>query len=214
MSKLAVKSVAGEQVGDYEVADDLLVFDKGHQAVYEAVVAYQANQRAGTASTLTKAGVAGSGGKPWKQKGTGRARAGYQTSPVWRGGGVAFGPKPRSFEKRLTKKEARLAFRRALSDKIAAGQVVVLDDVALDAPKTKTVAGWLKQLGVTGGVLLVTDEAQATLRLSVRNMANVALTTAAHVNVYELLRYPTLLVTRKGMDVLTERLQPAGGRKA
>ncbi|MBU0678134.1 MAG: 50S ribosomal protein L4, partial [Verrucomicrobia bacterium] len=111
----------GESIGDFDFSDELLVHDKGLQALQNAVVAHRAAQRAGSASTLTKSEVAGSGRKPWRQKGLGRARAGYRQSPVWRGGGVAFGPKPRSYAKKISKKGARLAFRRAFSEKIAAG---------------------------------------------------------------------------------------------
>jgi large subunit ribosomal protein L4 len=212
MSKLPVKNMKGEQVGEFDIADELLVFDKGHQAVHEAVVMYRANQRAGTASTLGKGAVAGTGAKPWKQKGTGRARAGYQQSPVWRGGGVAFGPKPRSFEKKMPKKMARLAFRRAFSEKVAAGQVIVIDGLGLDAPKTKTMADLLKQLGVERGAVVVLDAAQDAMRLSVRNMPLVEATTAQHLNVYEIVRYPWLVVSKQGMEALTTRLQD--GRKA
>ncbi len=213
MSKLPVKNVKGEDVGEYEVADDLLVYDKGLQAVHEAVVAYRANQRAGSASTLGKGEVSGTGAKPWRQKGTGRARSGYQQSPIWQGGAVALGPKPRSFAKRLSKKTARLAFRRALSEKISAGQVVVLDSIAMDTPKTKAVAEWLSNLGAGQGAALVLDEAQSAVRLAARNIPNVHVTTAHHLNVYDVLRYPVLLVSRKGMDVLAGRLQDAGGKQ-
>lgn len=213
MSKLPVKNMKGESVGDYELADSLLVYDKGQQAVHEAVVAYQANQRAGTASTLGKGEVSGTGGKPWRQKGTGRARAGYQQSPVWRGGSVAFGPRPRSFTTQLAKKTARLAFRRALSDKISAGQVVVLETLELAAPNTKELASFLKKVDAQKGVALVLDEAQDAVRLSARNIPHVHVTTAHHLNVYDVLRYPAVLVTRKGMDVLADRLKSAGGKK-
>lgn len=213
MSKLPVKDMKGQSVGEYELPDDLLVFDKGQQAVYEAIVAYQANQRAGSATTLSKGQVAGTGGKPWKQKGTGRARAGYQQSPVWRGGSVAFGPRLRSFARQLPRKTARLAFRRALSEKVSAGQVVVLDDLAIEMPKTKQMADVLKALEAHKGAVLVLDKANEAVRLSVRNMPHVQVTTAQHVNVYDVLRYPLVLVTRPGMDVLTERLKEAGGNK-
>ncbi len=213
MSKLPVKNGKGESVGEFDLPDSLLVYDKGEQAVYEAVVAYQANQRRGTASTLSKGEVSGTGAKPWRQKGTGRARAGYEQSPVWRGGSVAFGPRPRSFAKQMTKKSARLAFRRAFSEKVSAGQVVVLDDLRLDAPKTKVIAELLQKLDAPKGAVIVLDEAQENVRLSVRNIPNVHVTTAQHLNVYDVLRYPLVLVSRKGMDILAERLQAAAGGK-
>ncbi len=213
MSKIPVKNMQGSDAGEVEISDDLLIYDKGHQAVYEAVVAYQQNQRAGTASTLSKGEVAGTGSKPWKQKGTGRARAGYQQSPVWRGGSVAFGPRPRVFDRRLPRRVARLAFQRALSDKISAGELIVIDDLSLDAPKTKDMASALKALGAEKGALIVCEESIENVRLSARNIPRVHVTTAHHVNVYELLRYPLVLVTRKGLDVLADRLKAAAGRK-
>ncbi len=214
MSKIPVKNMQGGDAGEFEISDDCLVYDKGHQAVYEAIVAYHANHRAGTASTLSKGEVAGAGSKPWRQKGTGRARAGYQQSPVWRGGSVAFGPRPRVFDRRLPRRVARLAFRRAFSDKVSAGQVVVLDDLQLEAPKTRDLAAMLQALGADRGALIVLGETSDAVRLSARNIPRVHVTTAHHVNVYELLRYPTVLVTRSAMDVVTERLQGGGGRKA
>lgn len=213
MSKLPVKNVKGESVGEFDLSDSLLVYDKGAQAVHEAIVTYQANQRAGTASTLGKGAVAGTGAKPWKQKGTGRARAGYQQSPVWRGGSVAFGPLPRSFSKQLPRKTARLAFRRAFSEKVSAGQVIVLDALDMAAPKTKEIAELLKKLDAKKGAVIVLDEAQNSVRLSARNIPRVHVATAHHLNVYDLLRYPLVLVSRKGMDVLAERLKDSGGKK-
>ncbi len=215
MSKIPVKTMQGSDAGEFEVSDELLVYDKGLQAVHEAIVTYNENHRAGTASTLTKGQVAGTGAKPWRQKGTGRARSGYQQSPVWRGGSVAMGPRPRIFDRRLPKRIARLAFRRALSEKISAGAVVVLEDLQFDAPKTQQLAALLKALDVDKGALIVLHEANDAVRLSARNLPRVHVTTAQHANVYELLRYPTILVTRAGMDALVaSRLQAVSGRRA
>ncbi len=210
MSKIPVKNEKGEAVGEYDLPDSLLVLDKGSQAVHEAVVAYRANQRAGTASTLGKGEVAGSGAKPWKQKGTGRARAGYQQSPVWRGGSVAFGPKPRSFAKRMTRKTSQLAFRRALSEKVANGEVVIFEGLSPAAPKTREVAAFLDSLEARKGALIVLGEPQSIIRLSARNIPGVAVTTAQHLNVYDLLKYPALLVSKSGMEELEKRLSGSG----
>jgi large subunit ribosomal protein L4 len=214
MSKLPVKNIQGESVGEFEVADALLVYDKGQQAVYESVVAHRTRQRAGTASTLGKGEVAGSGAKPWKQKGTGRARAGYQQSPVWRGGAVAFGPKPRTFDKKENKKTARLAFRRALSEKISGGRMTVVESLDLADAKTRSVAALLKNLAIDRKVLLVTDVPGEALVRAARNMPDVAVISANQVSTYELLRYPSIVVSRKGMDVLAQRLQGLSGSKA
>ncbi len=206
MSKIPLKNVKGDSVGDYEVADTLLVLDKGDQAVHEAVVAYQANQRAGTASTLSKSEVNGSGKKPWKQKGLGRARAGYKQSNVWRGGYAAHGPQPRSYNKKMTKKAAKLAFRRALSAKIDQGDVTVVDELALSAPKTKEFAAVMKNLGLDRGALFIVDETSDALLLASRNIPRVEVSTAKLVNTYQVLRYKSVIVTKAGMEALEQRL--------
>ena len=211
MSKVPLKNVKGDSVGDYEVADGLLLQDKGVQAVHEAVVAYLAHQRAGTASTKSKSEVAGSGKKPWAQKGSGRARAGYKQSPVWRGGAVAHGPKPRKYKKKVSKKVARLAFRRAFSAKVAQGEVLVIDALHLEAPKTKAFTSVLSNLGLERGGLFVVDTVQENVKLAVRNLEHVEVVTADLVNTYQILRYKQVVITEAGMKVLYARLGEKGG---
>jgi large subunit ribosomal protein L4 len=206
MSKVPLKNVKGESVGDYEVADNLLVLDRGDHTVYEAVVAYQASQRAGTACTLNKSEVNGSGKKPWKQKGLGRARAGYKQSNVWRGGHAAHGPRPRDYSKKLTKKAGQLAFRRALSAKIDQGDVGVIDDLALTAPKTKEFTAVMKNLGLDRGGLFIVAEDNENLLLASRNVARVEVATAKLVNTYQVLRFKNVIVTKAGMEALEKRL--------
>jgi large subunit ribosomal protein L4 len=206
MSKLPLKSIQGESVGEYEFADQLLVLDKGGQAVHEAVVAFQAHQRAGTASTKSKSNVSGTGAKPWKQKGLGRARAGYKQSPVWRGGAVAHGPHPRKYKKKVSKKVAKLAFQRALSAKIEQGEVTVVEALSVSAAKTKEFAAILKNLNLDRGALFIIEADQRDLQLAARNIPKVELVTAALVNTYQLLRYRQVVATQAAMDVLKERL--------
>jgi large subunit ribosomal protein L4 len=206
MSKVPVKSIKGESIGDYEVADNLLVLDKGAQAVHEAVVAYTAHQRAGTASTKRKSEVNGTGAKPWKQKGLGRARAGYKQSNVWRGGYVAHGPQPRSYGKKVSKKVAKLAFRRAFSAKVDQGEITVIDDLSLSAPKTKEFATVLKNLGLDRGALFIVDQANDNLLLASRNIPKVEVATAQLVNTYQMLRYKNVIVTKAGIEALEKRL--------
>jgi len=206
MSKLPLKNTAGKSVGDYEVADNLLILDKGNQAVHEAIVAYNAHQRAGTASTLSKSNVAGSGKKPWKQKGLGRARAGYKQSPVWRGGAVAHGPHPRKYKKKVSKKVAKLAFRRAFSAKIDQGDITVIEDLALSAPKTKEFTAVLKNLGLDRGGLFIVAEANENLLLATRNIPNVEVATAPLVNTYQMLRHKNVIATKAGIEALETRL--------
>ena len=206
MSKVPLKNVKGDSVGDYEFADNLLISDKGDHAVYEAVVAYNAAQRAGTASTLSKSEVNGSGKKPWKQKGLGRARAGYKQSNVWRGGYVAHGPKPRDYSKKMNKKSARLAFQRALSAKIEQGDITVIDELSVAAPKTKEFVAVLKNLGLDRGGLFIVDEQSDNLLLATRNIQNVEVATAKLVNIYQILRHQSVIVTKAGMEALVARL--------
>ena len=211
MSKVPLKNVKGDSVGDYEVADSLLLQDKGAQAVHEAVVAYLAHQRAGTASTKSKSEVAGSGKKPWAQKGSGRARAGYKQSPVWRGGAVAHGPQPRKYKKKVAKKVARLAFRRAFSAKVAQGEVLVIDALQLEAPKTKAFAAVLSNLGLERGGLFVVDTLQENVNLAARNLERVEVVTADLVNTYQILRHKQVVITEAGMKILSARLGEEGG---
>jgi large subunit ribosomal protein L4 len=211
MSKVPLKNVKGDSVGDYEVADGLLLQDKGAQAVHEAVVAYLAHQRAGTASTKSKSEVAGSGKKPWAQKGSGRARAGYKQSPVWRGGAVAHGPQPRKYKKKVSKKVARLAFRRAFSAKVAQGEVLVIDALQLEAPKTKAFAAVLSNLGLDRGGLFIVDTLQENVNLAARNLERVEVVRADLVNTYQMLRHKQVVITEAGMKVLSARLGEEGG---
>lgn len=213
MSKVPLKNVKGDSVGDYEVADNLLLQDKGAQAVHEAVVAYLAHQRAGTASTKSKSEVAGSGKKPWAQKGSGRARAGYKQSPVWRGGAVAHGPQPRKYKKKVAKKVARLAFRRAFSAKVAQGEVLVIDALQLEAPKTKAFAAVLSNLGLDRGGLFIVDTVQENVNLAARNLERVDVVTADLVNTYQMLRHKQVVITEAGMKILSARLGEKGGEE-
>ena len=205
MAKIKMYGRDGKSAGELEVADELLVLDRGDQAVRDVIVGRAANMRAGTASTLSKGEVAGSNKKPWRQKGTGRARAGLRQSPVWRGGGVAFGPKPRDYSQKINKKVSRLAFRRALSERIAADAVKIVDDLSLAEPRTKDVVGFLKALGFESA-LIVTLAYEDNLLLSARNIPGVEVITACNCNVYHLLRYPGIVVTRAAWEVLKPRL--------
>jgi large subunit ribosomal protein L4 len=213
MSKLSVHDMKGSALAKLDFPDALMT-KKGQQAVHDVVVAYQAGLRAGTASTLGKGAVAGSGKKPWRQKGTGRARAGYKQSPVWRGGGVAHGPHPRSYAKKIPHKVARLAFRSAFSDLIREGRVRVLDQLTLAEPKTKAALAMLKSLGIDQGALILVDKLDKNLLCAVRNLQNVEATTAQSVSTYQLLRYPVALITRAALEVVQARLAGDTGSKS
>lgn len=206
MSTIKVFNPAGAAAGELDFADDRLVLDKGEQAVKDTVVAIQNGRRAGTASTLSKGEVSGSNKKPWRQKGTGRARAGLRQSPVWRGGGVAFGPKPRDFSQKINRKVARLAFTRALSEKIAGGQVLVIEKFDLAEPKTKLLTALLKKLGIERSALIILDQHDDKVILAARNLPKVEVATAAEIDVYSLLLYRTLVATQAGFAALTARM--------
>ena len=191
-----------------EVAYDReqLTLDKGEQAVKDAVTAIRNGMRAGTASTLSKGEVAGSNKKPWKQKGTGNARAGFRQSPVWRGGGVAHGPHPRSFATKVNKKVMKLAFARAFSDRLVAGDVIVLDEISLEAPKTKLMAKLFRDLGVDRTAVVVQKDVDDTVFLATRNLPSIDYTTAQALDVYTLLASRKLVCDKAGFDALMARI--------
>ena len=183
-----------------------LTLDKGEQAVKDAVTAIRNALRAGTASTKGKGEVSGSNKKPWKQKGTGNARAGFRQSPVWRGGGVAHGPKPRCYEQKVNKKVMKLAFARALSDKIVAGDVIVVDEFSFEAPKTKLMAALLKTLGVDRTACIVQKDVDDTVVLVTSNLPRVDYSTAQALDVYTVLANRKLVCDKAGFDALMARI--------
>ena len=185
---------------------DQLTLDKGEQAVKDAVTAIRNAMRAGTACTKSKGEVAGSNKKPWKQKGTGNARAGFRQSPVWRGGGVAHGPKPRSYKTKLNKKVWSLAFARAFSDKLVAGDVIVVDSFSLEAPKTKLMVKFLRELGVDRTAVVIQKDVDDTVVLAVRNLPEIDYSTAQALDVYTLLANRKLVCDKAGYDALMARI--------
>lgn len=204
--KLTIKDTKGKDQGELEVKFPLVEDGRGTQAVHDVVVAYQAAQRMGTACTKTMGEVAGSGKKPWRQKGTGRARAGSFASPLWRGGGVVFGPKPRDYTKKVSRKTKQLALRKALSERLKAGDVVVVDDLKLSSPKTKDFVGVLSALALKGTALIVAQGADKNLSLASRNLPDVALTTSDLLSTYDVLRPDKLVFTRSAFEQVEARL--------
>lgn len=212
MSKVSVRKMNGESAGEMDIGAGVLVLDRGRQAVKDVVTSRQNARRAGTASTKTKGTVVGSGKKPWKQKGSGRARAGYRSSPVWRGGGVAFGPKPREYNQSVNRKVRALAFARAFSDRVEEGAVIVLDTLAVDAPKTRQVAALVKVLGAPRRLLLVAVSVPEPLKLAARNLPGVQVAVAADVEVFDVLNAEKIAVARDAWAQIETRLRAAGGR--
>jgi large subunit ribosomal protein L4 len=204
--KLTVKDIKGNNQGELEVKFPLIEDGKGTQAVHDTVVAYRAAQRMGTACTKNVGEVAGTNKKPWRQKGTGRARAGSFQSPLWRGGGVVFGPRPRDFTKKISQNTRQLALRKALSERLQAGDVVLVDDLKLASGKTKEFVGVLSALDLKGTALFVAHAADKNLTLASRNVPNVVLTTSDSLNTYDVLRSDKLVFTRGAFEQVEARL--------
>ena len=204
--KVAIKDINGKSAGDFDVTFPVVETGKGTQAVHDVVVAYRAAQRAGTHSTKTMGEVAGSNKKPWRQKGTGRARAGSFRSSIWRGGGVTFGPKPRDYTKKVSKNTRQLALRKALSERLKAGDVILLNDLKLDSPKTSGFLDVLAKIEATGTTLIVSTVTDKNLSLASRNIKYVELISSTDVNTYQVLKYDKLVFTKGAFEKLQERL--------
>ncbi len=185
---------------------DVVENGKYTQVVHDTVVALRANRRSGTASVKTKATVSGSGAKPWRQKGTGRARAGYKSSPVWVGGGVVFGPHPRDYSKKVAKSVKRIALRKALSERIKSGDVFVVDSFGVKEAKTKAFVAALTKITDEAKTLIISSAFDQQTYLAARNVQPTLLITAAEVNTEQLLNFRKIVVTNDGLTQLAERI--------
>lgn len=203
MANVAVINMNGENVGTIELNDAIFGIEANEHVMHLAVVQYLANQRQGTQSAKTRAEVRGGGRKPWRQKGTGRARQGSTRSPQWTGGGVVFAPKPRSYSFKLNKKVKRLALQSALSTKVAENKIIVLDELNLGEIKTKEMAKVLNNIKC-GKALIVMDGSNKNVMLSARNIPEVKTASVNTINVYDLLKYNTLVVTKEAVAKIEE----------
>jgi len=201
--KVALYDMSGAQIGEIELSDSVFGIEPNQAVLYEFVKMQLANKRAGTAATKTRAQVRGGGRKPWRQKGTGRARAGSNSSPVWVGGGTVFGPHPRDYSYRLPKKVRRLAMKSALSSKVLDNHIIVVDQLAFAEPKTKAMVETLKALNVEKKALVVTAEDNNVTK-SARNIPGIKPLGADFINVYDLLNYDTLVITRDAVARVEE----------
>jgi len=197
MASVEVRNASGDSVGSVELADDVFAITPNVAVMHQVVTAQLAGIRSGDHSTLTRAEVRGGGRKPWRQKGSGRARQGSPRSPNWRGGGIAFGPKPRNYSQRTPKKMVALALRSALSDRAADGKVVVLDAWNISAPKTKEGKAALAALGVSGRVLVVLDRESEAVAKSLRNLPKVHLILPSELNAYDVLCCDWIVFTQR-----------------
>ena len=196
--------MAGKQIGEYELSEAVFGIEPNGAVLHASVVNYLANQRQGTQSALTKGEVSYTTKKPWRQKGTGRARAGYAGSPVWRHGGVAFAPKPRDYSYSLTKKTKRLALRSALSSKAADEKIIVVDGLHMDEIKTKAFKQFLDAAGVAGKALVITEDVDDAVLKSARNIEGVSVTTATILSPYAILCGGTLVVDKAAVQKIEE----------
>ena len=206
MLKVAVHNQEGANVNEIELNEAVFGIEPHKQAMFDMVLLQRASIRQGTHDTKGRSEVRGGGRKPWRQKGTGRARQGSIRAPQWRGGGTVFGPTPRKYGFRLNKKVARLALRSALSCKVADNEFVVLDKISFAAPKTKDMIKVLENLNVKGKTLLVMDEIDENVRLSARNIPGVMVLDSHGINVYDILNSNNMIVTEAAVKVIEEGL--------
>ncbi|SDZ62591.1 large subunit ribosomal protein L4 [Evansella caseinilytica] len=206
MPKVTLYNQAGSQVGEFELSDSVFGIEPNESVLYDAVVMQQASQRQGTHATKGRSDVRGGGRKPWRQKGTGRARHGSIRSPIWVGGGVVFGPQPRSYAYKLPKKQRRLALKSALSSKVNADEIRVLEGLSFETPKTKDMINVLKGLSLEKKSLIVTADFDDAVALSARNIPGVKFITADGVNVLDVLNYDNLVITQDAVKKVEEVL--------
>lgn len=204
MPKVDLFNMGGQRVGDVELNDSVFGIEVNEAVLHQVVKAQLANKRQGTQSVKTRAEVRGGGRKPWRQKGTGRARHSTIRSPIWAGGGVIFAPKPRDYRQAVPKKVKRLAMKSALSSKILDQEIIVLDQLVMDAPKTKEMASILNNLNTGGKALIVLPARNEIIEKSARNIPNVKSTSVNTLNVYDILKYDKLVLTKDAVTLIEE----------
>jgi large subunit ribosomal protein L4 len=204
MPKVALYDMSGEQIGDMELNDSIFGVEVNKAVIHEVVVNYLANQRQGTQSTKTRAEVRGGGAKPWRQKGTGRARHGSSSSPIWRKGGVALGPKPRDYSYSVNKKVKRLALKSALSSKVYENDMMILDSLNFEEIKTKKMVDVLKNLNVDTKALVVLGQKDDVVIKSAGNIPGVKTTLVSTLNTYDIMNYDKLIATKEAIEKIEE----------
>ncbi|MFY9174073.1 MAG: 50S ribosomal protein L4 [Peptococcia bacterium] len=206
MPKVSIYNMEGKEVGEIELNEAVFGIEPNEAVVHEAVVMQLASMRRGTQSALTRAEVRGGGKKPWRQKGTGRARAGTIRSPLWRSGGIIFAPKPRSYAYSIPRKKRRLAIKSVLSAKVNSGDLIVLDDLSFSKPKTKDMVNVLANLNVGKKALVVTASTDGFVQESARNIPGVKPVVAESINVYDVLNHDKLIITKEAIAMVEEVL--------
>lgn len=206
MPKVALYNISGSQIGELELSDAVFGIEPHKHVLHEAVVMQRASERLGTHKVKGRSEVRGGGRKPWKQKGTGRARQGSIRAPQWKGGGVVFGPTPRSYAYKLPKKVRRLAIKSALSSKVIAGEIIVLDQLTMNQPKTKEFVSILKNLNVGRKALVVSDQLDDNVALSARNIPGIKFLEAGGINVLDVMVHDKLILTKGAVQKIEEVL--------
>lgn len=204
MPKVNVVNMLGEQVEEIELSENIFGVEINQHVVYEVVKNQLANKRQGTQSTKTRAEVRGGGRKPWRQKGTGRARAGSSRSPIWTGGGVIFAPKPRDYSYKVPKKVRRLALKSVLTSKVEMGEMIVVDKIDFDQPKTKEMANFLARINADKKALIVMDEKNVNVIKSANNIPNLQTALVNTINVYDILKYNSFIITKEALKKVEE----------
>jgi len=212
MSQLNVLDMNNKVVGKVSLKEDIFNSEIKEHLLHKSVIAHLANLRRGTHSTKIKSEVRGGGAKPWRQKGTGRARAGSIRSPLWRGGGITFGPKPRDYDHDVPKKMRRSALISALSLKVKNGDIFVVDKIDIDKPKTKDVVSILKNFKIDRSVLFLIDEKNKNLELSARNIPDARVQRVDSINVYDLLYYDKIICTKGAIDKIQTTMKQVQGK--
>jgi len=206
MGKLSVLNIKGEKTSDISLNKELWAIEPNDAVLYDAITLSRNSLRQGTASTKTRSEVSGGGIKPWRQKGTGRARQGSTRAPHWRHGGVVFGPHPRDYDKKMNRKERRLALKSALAYKAIDNELVIVDSFKLESSKTKEIVNILNNLKVSKNVLIVVDELDENMVLATRNLSNVILLEASEINVLDIISSDYMVVTEKAIKMIEEVL--------
>lgn len=207
MAKLTVHDITGKETGSVQLPDDIFGGKINESVLHQAVVMYLANQRQGTVNTKTRGEVSGGGKKPWRQKGTGRARAGSSRSPLWHKGGIIFGPHPREHRINVTKKTRIAALRASLNAKYQANALLCVEDIKLNKAKTKEVATILKAFKLRGKTLAIFDGTSNDVTLASRNIPFLSLSRASDINAYDVLKNKTILVTKSAIENILKRIQ-------
>ena len=206
MIDLPVRNIKGENIGEVSLRDDIFNTKVNKYLVHQAVKRYLANRRRGTASTKNRSDVRGGGAKPWKQKGTGRARAGTNSSPIWVGGGIVFGPTPRDYSFSLPKKMKVAALKSVLLDKLENKEIIIIDKLSLEENKTSKMVEILKNLQASKKPLIITEKEDSAIALSVRNIKGAQVLPASKINTYDLINHEKIIITKKALKRIEEVL--------